>query len=123
MNRIKLTNEELNKYWKDIPIGIENKISYPRLMVIWGVNKRKVRMILHELSLFDNNDDYILIRSNKGGFWKSSNKKEIVEYKKECYNKALSMLASITKINRVLKYPNDGYNLFDLNKGIENAKD
>lgn len=92
------------KYWQDIPVGKENAITYYDLRILWGCTERKARAILHDLSLYDNGDNYILIRSSKGkGFYKTDNEAEIKAYKRECLNKGRSIFAPVKKINRVLK--------------------
>ena len=112
--KVKVSNEYLEELWQSIPIGKENRVNYYDLIGMWGYSKRMTRAYLHALSLYDNGDDYILIRSCKGGFWRSDDKEEIVEYKNECLNKGRSIMAPVKKINRVMKFPNDCYNLFDL---------
>ena len=99
-----ITNK-LEFYWHDIPVGKENAIRYPELMLMWGVKERDVRQILHELSSFDNGDDYILIRSakNRGGFYKTTDVDEIKAFKKECLAKGKSNFAPVKKINRVMR--------------------
>lgn len=96
---------KLEFYWNDIPIGKQNAVSYNELCPSWGRCERDVRMILHELSSFDNGDDYILIRSSKkrGGFYRTDNRLEIEDYKQECLSKGKSIFAPIKKINRVLR--------------------
>lgn len=95
--------ENINIYWDDIPVGKENAIAYETLCVMWGCDKRKARAILHELSLYDSGDDYILIRSSKRrGFYKTDDEAEIQAYKRECLNKGRSVFAPVKKINRVL---------------------
>lgn len=91
-------------YWNDIPVGKENAVSYNTLCTMWGVDRRTVRAILHNLSLYDNGDNYILIRSSKngGGFYKTDDPAELQAYKKECLNKGRSNFAPVKKINRVL---------------------
>jgi hypothetical protein len=91
-------------YWNDIPVGVENAVDYPTLCVMWGKNERAVRAILHELSYYDNGDNYVLIRSANGkGFYKTDDVDVITAYKKECWNKGRSTFAPLRKINRVLK--------------------
>lgn len=59
---------------------------------------------MHELSFYDNGDQYILICSIHGkGFYKTDNAVEIDRYKKECTNKARSIFLTIRKARRVLK--------------------
>ena len=107
-----MNNSRLLMYWDEIPIGKENAITYENLMDIWGKNDRKVRMILHELSLYDNGDDYILIRSANGkGFYRTDDIEIIKAYRKECLNKGRSMFAPVKKINRVLNVNTDQYEM------------
>lgn len=91
-------------YWNDIPIGKENAVTYDTLCARWGKSRRAVREILHDLSLYDSGDDYILIRSarNCGGFYKTDNRDEMRAYRKECLNKGKSNFAPVKKINRIL---------------------
>lgn len=93
-------------FWEDIPTGRENAVSYDELGLIWGKCKREVRRLLHDLSLYDNGDNYVLIRSGKTrGFYKTDDLDEIAAYRKECLNKGRSIFAPVKKCNRVL---NDG---------------
>ena len=72
----------LEAYWSELPKGRENAATYERLCSMWRRDKRTVRRILHELSAFDNGDNYILIRSSHGtGFYKTDDPKEIAEYR------------------------------------------
>ena len=97
-------NSRNELYWQDIPVGVENSVTYDDLRELWGKDKRTVRDILHELSAGDNGDNYILIRSGRGkGFYKTDDEEIITAYKKECLNKGRSNFAPIKKINRVLK--------------------
>ena len=98
-------DNKLELYWSEIPVGKQNAASYPELMAKWGKKERDVRFILHELSLFDNGDNYILIRSSKkgGGFYKTDNTDDIKAYREECLAKGRSNFAPVKKINRVLK--------------------
>lgn len=94
---------DTEKLWNDIPVGRENALTYEDLCGIWQCDPRKARAILHDLSLYDNGDDYILIRSSAGkGFYKTDNADEIQAYKRECLNKGRSVFAPVKKINRVL---------------------
>ena len=98
-------------YWEEIPVGKENAVTYDELRDLWKCNKRRVRAILHELSTFDNGDNYILIRSASGkGFYRTDNETDIQAYKKECLNKGRSVFAPIRKINRVLNQNDTQYN-------------
>ncbi len=91
-------------YWSCIPVGKENAVTYSTLCAMWGKDRRTVREILHNLSLYDNGDNYILIRSSKdgGGFYKTDDQAELIAFKKECLNKGRSNFAPVKKINRVL---------------------
>lgn len=91
-------------YWSEIPIGKENAISYEELMIKWGICERDVRQNLHDLSSYDNGDDYILIRSSKkgGGFYRTNNADEMKDYRKEVLKRGRSTFAPVKKINRVL---------------------
>jgi hypothetical protein len=93
-------------YWHEIPIGKENAVTYDDLREMWNKDKREVRRILHNLSAFDNGDNYVLIRSGKTrGFYRTDDHAEIAAYRKECLNKGRSIFAPVKKCNRVL---NDG---------------
>ena len=91
------------KLWNDIPVGKENAVTYAELCELWQCTERAARDRLHDLSLYDNGDNYILIRSSKcKGFYKTDAEDEIKLYKKECLNKGRSIFAPVKKINRVL---------------------
>ena len=96
--------QDLDYYWNSIPIGRENKKSYPNLCDDWGMSKRSVRNILHKLSEVDNGDEYILVRSsNCKGFYKTNDRKDIERYRQEVYNRARHTFAPFKKINRILE--------------------
>ena len=98
-----MQESELKDFWEDIPVGRKNAASYAELCAMWGCSTRKARAILHELSRYDNGDDYILIRSSScKGFYKTDNENDIKAYKNECLNKGRSIFAPVKKINRVL---------------------
>lgn len=93
----------LEAYWSELPRGRENAATYERLCSMWRRDKRTVRRILHELSAFDNGDNYILIRSSHNtGFYKTDNTKEIAAYRAECLNRGKRTFAPLRKIDRVL---------------------
>lgn len=102
--RVKKMNEErLELYWYDIPNVKDQAVTYSELTMWWNKNEREVRRILHELSCYDNGDNYVLIRSGqRKGFYKTDNKEEIEAFKKECLNKGRSVFAPVKKINRIL---------------------
>lgn len=94
---------DLLKYWHSLPVGRENAVTYPQLEQLWGMNERRVRLMLAELSGFDNGDNYILIRSSAGkGFYLTDDPDEIAAYKRECRSRAIKTFAPLKKINRVL---------------------
>lgn len=93
----------LETYWNQLPIGKENAVTRSELASRWGVCERSVRALLHELSHYDNGDDYILIRSSKNkGFYRTSDPEDIEAYRNECINKGRSNFAPLRKINRVI---------------------
>lgn len=94
---------KLDLYWQDIPVGRENAVSYADLTAKWSDSERVVRQILHDLSAYDNGDDYVLIRSARTkGFYRTDDIEEIKTYRQECLNKGRSLFAPIKKINRVI---------------------
>lgn len=96
-------NKTLSTYWDQIPVGKENAVTYAKLCAAWDCTDRRARAILHELSRYDNGDNYILIRSARcKGFYKTDDEGEIAAYKRECLNKGRSVFAPVKKINRVL---------------------
>lgn len=104
-------------YWSCIPVGRENAITYPELCLLWNCSERKVRSILHELSYWDNDDEYILIRSSHGrGFYKTDNVQDIEKYKRECTNRARHTFAPLKKINRLLKIDDSQLSLWEFIK-------
>lgn len=94
----------LAQYWASLPVGKDQALSYEQLESLWLCGKRQVRKIMERLSCFDNGDNYILIRSSKGGgFYLTDNAEEIAAYKSECMSRAAKVLAPTKKINRVLQ--------------------
>lgn len=109
--------------WEDIPVGKENALTYDDLCLLWGEKKREVRRLLHELSLYDNGDEYILIRSGKcKGFYKTDDAEEIAAYKRECLSKGRSVFAPVKKINRVINDNTMQMNVFNNIKPIRYEK-
>lgn len=95
---------KLELYWNDIPIGKENAINYTQLRFLWNLCERQVRQKLHELSSYDNGDNYILVRSSSNkGFYRTDDPEEIEIYKNECLRKGKSIFAPVKKINRILR--------------------
>lgn len=102
----------LEAYWEQLPTTKEDACTYPVLCALWGASERTVRTILHELSRYDNGDDYILIRSSGcKGFYKTDNHEEIEAYKRECLNRGRNVFAPVKKINRVLNANTAQYSL------------
>lgn len=98
----------LEQYWNSLPIGKENAVDYDTLCDKWQMSKRAVRYKLHELSLYDNGDGYILILSGSGkGFYKTDDMEIINSYRKECLQKAKSNFAPLKKINRLINSKDD----------------
>jgi hypothetical protein len=109
---LKMNTNKLELFWHDIPTNKKEAVPYSVLQMWWNVNQREVRRILHELSSFDNGDDYVLIRSGQSkGFYKTDDKETIEAYKKECLNKGRSVFAPVKKINRILSANNNQYSL------------
>lgn len=105
---------KLEIYWNDIPTNKTDAVSYSILQMWWGTNDREVRRILHDLSRYDNGDDYVLIRSSKNrGFYKTDDKTEIEAYRKECLNRGKNVFAPLKKINRILKTDTKQYSLIN----------
>ena len=93
----------LEAYWSELPVGKENAWCYDKICSEWGIGKRQVRHILHELSCYDNGDNYILIRSGRwAGFYKTDNPHDIALYRAECLSKGKRTFAPLKKIDRVL---------------------
>ena len=70
-----MKEHSLEMYWRAIPIGKEHALTYNDLRIRWNVNERRARAILHDLSLYDSGDDFILIRSARSrGFYRTDNR-------------------------------------------------
>lgn len=109
-----MKQELLELYWNTIPVGIDNALDYGTLCLMWSVKNRTARCILHDLSSYDNGDNYILIRSGKTkGFYKTDDADEIAAYRKECLNKGRSIFAPVKKCNRILRADGEQYQIFN----------
>lgn len=118
-----MAKHHLELYWQELPIGKVNAATYPVLMYTWNKSEREVRRILHELSLYDNGDDFVLIRSGKSrGFYKTDNKDEIEAYRKECLSKGRSVFAPVKKCNRILKAESKQFEFFNNLRAVRVAK-
>ena len=112
-----------NVFWRDIPVGRENAITYDELCKRWNCDRRTARARLHELSLYDNGDNYILIRSGGcKGFYKTDDEAEILAYKRECLNKGRSVFAPVKKINRVINANTEQYDLYNNLRVVRESK-
>ena len=110
-------------FWNDIPVGKENAVTYNELCALWGCDARRARAILHELSRYDNGDNYILIRSSRcNGFYKTDDETEIRAFKRECLNKGRSIFAPVKKINRVLSINTIQYSLTNNLRVVRESK-
>ena len=106
--------DPMDRYWWSIPTGRKNAVDYPTLCRMWGKSERETRRILHDLSLYDNGDDFVLIRSGKSkGFYKTNDKDEIAAYRRECLNKGRSVFAPVRKCNRILKADTKQFEFFN----------
>lgn len=118
-----MAKHHLELYWQEIPEGKENAVDYPRLCEMWGRSEREARRILHELSLYDNGDDFVLIRSGKSkGFYKTDDLDEIEAYRKECLSKGRSIFAPVKKCNRILKAESKQFEFFNNLRNVRVAK-
>lgn len=107
-----MDEKTLEKYWSELPVGSANAATYEELCARWNKSERDVRSLLHDLSAFDNGDDFILIRSSKKkGFYKTDDAEEIIAYKQECLSKGKSVFAPVRKCNRVLRANTTQYSL------------
>lgn len=119
-----MAKHHLELYWTEIPTGKQNAVDYPTLCAMWGKNERMVREILHDLSLYDNGDDFVLIRSGKSkGFYKTDDKDEIAAYRRECLSKGRSVFAPVRKCNRILKAESEQFEFFNNLRTVRIAKE
>ena len=119
--------DKLELYWSEIPMGKENAISYDKLCTAWGISQRAVRSILHKLSIYDNGDDTVLIRSSKdgGGFYRSSDPAEIAAYRAECLRRGQNTFAPLKKTRQRCPWidkPIPGYELTSLRGKIKRVQ-
>lgn len=124
MDRTLQKRIDLERYWNEIPVGVENAVDYSTLCDLWKKKKREVRRILQELSRGDNGDDFVLVRSGHGkGFYKTDNAETLIAYKRECLNKGRAIFAPVRKINRILDYCEGAQlNAFNNLKAVRLAK-
>lgn len=118
-----MAKHHLELYWQEIPEGKENAVDYPHLCEMWDRSEREARRILHELSLYDNGDDFVLIRSGRSkGFYKTDDTDEIEAYRKECLSKGRSIFAPVKKCNRILKAETKQFEFFNNLRTVRLAK-
>ena len=116
-------NIKYELFWQELPIGKENAVDYPRLCAMWEKNEREARRILHDLSGYDNGDDFVLIRSGKSkGFYKTDDKDEIAAYRRECLSKGRSIFAPVKKCNRILKAEAKQFEFFNNLRTVRMSK-
>ena len=114
---------DLERYWQSVPVGAENAITYDELCLMWSREKRAVRSILQQLSVYDNKDNYILIRSGKAkGFFRTEDREAINAYRAECLANGKSNLAPLRKIKRVLEDEDMQLNVFNNLKAVRLAR-
>lgn len=113
----------LESLWDTIPVGKENAVSYDELCELWGVNARRARGILHQLSMYDNGDDYVLIRSSRvNGFYRTNNQTQITLYRQECLSRGRNTFAPLKKIDRVLNANNEQYSFVNNLRVVREGK-
>ena len=95
--------KNIQDYMNDLPTDAINAVTYSDLCALWDAKPRAVRSILHDLSVYDDGTDFVVIRSNKGGFYKTANKLRIAEYRREVFNRGRNVFACLKKIDRVLR--------------------
>lgn len=97
-------NIDCDEKWKDIPTEKENAVSYNDLCIMWDCNQRVARAILHELSVYESGDDFVLIRSSRcKGFYKTDDPEDIEAYRNEILKKGKSIFVQLKKCNKILK--------------------
>lgn len=122
MNKDLQKTVSIERYWLSLPTGKENAVDYPTLCKMWDKCEREARRILHDLSLYDNGDDFVLIRSGKTkGFYKTDNKDEIAAFRRECLNKGRSVFAPVRKCNRILKVNTEQFEFFNNLRTVREA--
>lgn len=96
-------SEELIKYYESIPIGRENAISKYDLMNQWGMNERRVRVMVGKLRCQDNGDDMVIVSTSKhSGYYRTNDRDEIKQFKIEMSNRAKHTFRPLRKVNRIL---------------------
>ena len=95
----------LETYRLDIPRGSENARGYDYFVKKWDKTRRSVRRILHDISVNEFDDGFVLIRSAHDGgmFYLTKTKDEIARYRKEIINKARSLAEPARIIDKVLE--------------------
>lgn len=107
---------ELDDYWESIPLGKEAAVGYAYLTRRWGMDARRVRAVLHELSKHDAGDGLVLIRSARdgGGFYRTADPGEMRAYRSECLRKGRSLFAALRRIDAALRDAGEEPDLVDL---------
>lgn len=99
---------ELLNYYNDIPIGKEHAVTKESLAWRWHMDERSVRKIIQELRIADFGDNYVIISSSAGrGYYRSADRIEIEQFRREIINRARNTFLPMKKINRVLERKNE----------------
>lgn len=118
-----MTSIDMTKYYDTLPIGAANAVTYDELCEMWNCDVRTARYILHDLSTYDNGDDFVVIRSANGkGFYKTNNPATIQAYINEIRRKGISLLATIKKPCRILKRDYSQFSIINNIRVRRNAK-
>ena len=97
----------MEKYYNDIPIGMENAITKKELQIRWGMTERAVRAKIQLLRAADFGDDMVIIsRSSGRGYYRTNNLEEIIAYKQEVINRGKHTFLPLRKVNRILNEEN-----------------
>lgn len=98
--------------WDGLPESKENAVSYSELVDILRIRKRGVREKLSEIAK-ESHKDGVLIRSTKGGFYKSSDKDDIMLYRHQVVGRIKSLVKELKTIDEFLVGSYDYYSLID----------
>lgn len=95
----------LERYWNDIPIGVENAVSRAELMRKWGMTDRGVRRIICELRNDERFGDAVICSSSNRneGYYKSTEPAHISQFIRETRNRAINTLKPAKNAARVLR--------------------
>lgn len=107
MNDLRMSTLEV--YRTDIPRGSEKAVGYDYLAIKWNMTRRSVRRILHDISVTEFDDGLVLIRSafDGGRFYLTNVKEEIMRYRKELVDKAMSLVEPARILNTAIDLEGD----------------